>query len=121
MAAYRRVYDSHHLQADCQEPGSDPELHTRQSSMGYPFSTRTTWISQYQKGKTSLDLNEARDDGVVGWQWHQLDHMQSVCTLIQTDNHTNTSSLNFFTGRMLFQCPTNNVKSLKAPRTPAIK
>ena len=25
---------------------------------------RTTWVSQYQKGKTSLDLNEARDDGV---------------------------------------------------------
>ena len=25
MAAYRRVYDSHHLQADCQEPGSTPE------------------------------------------------------------------------------------------------
>ena len=25
MAAYRRVYDSHHLQADCQEPGSSPE------------------------------------------------------------------------------------------------
>ena len=25
MAAYRRVYDSRHLQADCQEPGSAPE------------------------------------------------------------------------------------------------
>jgi len=25
MAAYRRVYDSHHLQVDCQEPGSAPE------------------------------------------------------------------------------------------------
>ena len=25
MAAYRRVYDSGHLQADCQEPGSAPE------------------------------------------------------------------------------------------------
>ena len=25
MAAYRRVYDSPHLQADCQEPGSAPE------------------------------------------------------------------------------------------------
>jgi len=25
MAAYRLVYDSHHLQADCQEPGSAPE------------------------------------------------------------------------------------------------
>ena len=25
MAAYRRVYNSRHLQADCQEPGSAPE------------------------------------------------------------------------------------------------
>jgi len=25
MAAYRRVYDVSHLQADCQEPGSAPE------------------------------------------------------------------------------------------------
>jgi len=25
--------------------------------------------------KTSLDLNEAKDDGVWGWQWHQLDHI----------------------------------------------
>ena len=24
---------------------------------------RTTWVSQYQKGKTSLDLNEAKEDG----------------------------------------------------------
>ena len=36
--------------------------------------SRTTWVSQYQKGKASLDLNEARDDGVWGWQWHQLNH-----------------------------------------------
>jgi len=26
--------------------------------------SRTTWVRQYQKGKSSLDLNEARDDGV---------------------------------------------------------
>jgi len=25
MAAYRRVYDSRHLQADCREPGSAPD------------------------------------------------------------------------------------------------
>jgi len=37
MAAYRRVYDSRHLQADCQEPGSAPEPYARQSSMGYLF------------------------------------------------------------------------------------
>jgi len=35
MAAYRRVYDSRHLQADYQEPGSAPEPYARQSSMGY--------------------------------------------------------------------------------------
>jgi len=28
MAAYLRVYDSHHLQADCQEPGSAAEPYT---------------------------------------------------------------------------------------------
>jgi len=32
-----------------------------------------------------------------GMQWHQLDHMQTICTSLQTDNHTNTSSLNFYT------------------------
>ena len=48
----------------------------------HPFNglfSRTTWVRQYQKGKTSPDLNEARDDGVWGWQWHQLDHMQTIC------------------------------------------
>jgi len=35
----------------------------------HPFNglfSRTTWVSQYQKGKTSLDLHEATDDGVLG-------------------------------------------------------
>ena len=31
MAAYRRVYDSRHLQADCQEPGSAPEPYARRT------------------------------------------------------------------------------------------
>ena len=34
MAAYRRVYDSRHLQAECQEPGSSSEPYARQSSRG---------------------------------------------------------------------------------------
>jgi len=37
MAAYRWVYDSRHLQADCQEQGSAPEPYARQSSMGYLY------------------------------------------------------------------------------------
>jgi len=35
-------------------------------------------MSRYQKGKTSLDFNEAKDDGVLGWQWHQLDHFSCI-------------------------------------------
>jgi len=38
-------------------------------------------------------------------QWHQLDHIQTICTLHQTDNHTNTPSLQFFTDQMLFLTP----------------
>ena len=37
---------------------------------------RLPGVSQYQKGKMTLDFTEARDSG---WQWHQLGHMQ-VCT-----------------------------------------
>jgi len=42
---------------------------------------------------------------MTGWQWHQLDHVQIICTSLQTGNHASTSSLNFFTGRMLFLAP----------------
>jgi len=72
---------------------------TTATALLHPFNgvfSGTTWVSQYQKGKTSPDLNEARDCGVLGWQWHQLDHMQTICTSLQTDDHTNTSSLNFY-------------------------
>jgi len=31
-----------------------------------------------------------------GMQLHQLDHMQTICTYLQTDNHTNTSSTSSF-------------------------
>jgi len=52
-------------------------------------------VSQYQKGKSSLDLNETRDDGF--WkQWHQLDHVQTICTSLQTDNHSGTCRSIFY-------------------------
>ena len=83
----------------------------------HPFNglfSSTTWVSWYQKGKTSLDLNETRDDGVWGWQLHQLDHMQTICTSLQTDNHHNTSSLNFLQAGCSSWCQTNSGKALKA-------
>jgi len=32
----------------------------------------------------------------MGWQWHQLDHIQIICTSLQTDSHANTSPLSFY-------------------------
>jgi len=54
--------------------------------------SRTTQVSRYQKGTTNLDFTGARDSER---QWYQLGHMQ-VCTLLQTDNHANTSLLVFY-------------------------
>ena len=66
-------------------------IHTYIHPFNGPFSG-TTRVSRYEKGKTNLDLTEARDSE---WQWHQLDHMQ-VCTLLQADNHASTPPLSFF-------------------------
>jgi len=32
---------------------------------------------------------------MMEWQWHQVDHMQIICTSLQTDNQASTSSLYF--------------------------
>jgi len=42
---------------------------------------------------------------MIGWQWHQVDHMQIICTLLQTETYASTLSLNFFTSRVLFLMP----------------
>jgi len=68
--------------------------------------SRTTWVSQYQKGKTNLAFTGERDSE---WQSHQLGHMQ-VCTSLQTDNHASTPLL-FFTGRMPFLPPNQQHQS----------
>jgi len=34
---------------------------------------------------------------MMAWQWHQLDHIEIICTSLQTDNHTSTSSFSFYT------------------------
>jgi len=67
-------------------------------------------VSQYQTDKTNVGFSEARDSE---WQWHQLGQMQ-ICTSLQTDNHTNTSSLNFLQAGCPSCRPTNSVKALKA-------
>ena len=50
----------------------------------------------------------------IGWLWHQLDHIQIIGTLLQTDNHASTSSLNILQAACYSWRPTNSVKALKA-------
>ena len=50
-----------------------------------------------------------------GMQSHQLDHVQTICTSLQTDNHTNTLPCSFLQASSWR--PTNSVKALKAALT----
>jgi len=73
-----------------------------------PFS-RTTRVSQHQKGKTNLDFTEARDSE---WQWHQLGHMQ-VCTTLRAKNHASILPLSFIIDRMPFLPPNQQHQSIE--------
>jgi len=33
---------------------------------------------------------------MMGWQWHQLGHMQIICTSLQIDNNASTSPLSLY-------------------------
>jgi len=50
---------------------------------------------------------------MMGWQWHQLNHMQIICTSLQTDNHASTPPLSFFTGRMPFLAPKQQCQGIE--------
>jgi len=43
---------------------------------------------------------------MMGWQWHQLDHMRIICTSLQRDNQASTSLLNCFTDALPKAQPT---------------
>jgi len=54
---------------------------------------------------------------MMRWQWHHLDHMQIICTLLQTDNQASTSSLNFLQAGCFSRRPTNSVNALYSLQT----
>ena len=68
------------------------------------------WVSRHQKGKPFWILLEQE---MIGWQWHQVDHMQIICASLQTDNHASTPPLRFLQARCPSCCPTNSIKALK--------
>ena len=72
--------------------------------------SRTTCATKQHKVKPIWILMKQE---MTGWPWHQLDHMQIICTLLHTDNHASTSSLKFLQAGCSYWCPTCSVKVLK--------
>ena len=78
----------------------------------HPFNSlfsRTSWVGWYQKGKLFWILLEQE---MMGWQWHQLDHMQIISTLLQIIMPVPHHSV--FTGQMPFLPPSQSVRAQKA-------
>jgi len=51
---------------------------------------------------------------MMGWQWHQLDHMQIICNLLLTDNHASNSPRSIYRLDAFPAAHTNSIKALKA-------
>ena len=71
-------------------------MRTHHHTTPHPFNglfSRTTWVSRQRNGKPFWILPEQE---MIGWQRHQLDHMQIICISLQTGNHANTSPLSFY-------------------------
>jgi len=52
-------------------------------------------------------------------EWHHLDHVYTVCTSLQRDNHINTASLNFYGAGALLDTQPTASKLLKATLLPS--
>jgi len=73
----------------------------------------TAWVSRYQRGKTGLDLSEARDEGVLGCSgisWTICKQSAPRCRQIITPVPRHS----IFTGWMLFLTLDQRVRALKA-------
>ena len=84
--------------------------HTRTQTFKGLYS-RTTSVGQYQKDKPFWILLKQE---MMEWQWHQLNHMQIICTSLQTDNMPAPHHSIFLQARCPACHPTNSVKALKA-------
>jgi len=86
----------------------------QQQQQQHPFNGlffRTTWVSRYQKGQTSLDLNEAtRDDGVLGCSGISWTICKQSAPLSRKIT-TSTPHRSIFTDRMLFLTPNQQCQS----------
>ena len=76
-----------------------------------PFNglfSRTTWVSHYQKGRTILDLTEARNDGVaVASAGLYANHLHFAPQITTPAPHHSI----FFTSQLLFLPPNQHCRN----------
>jgi len=60
---------------------TQPDIQQKHQFNGIIFfqGNRVSW---YQKGRIILKFSKARNYEALGWQWHWLDHMQTIYTQI---------------------------------------
>ena len=96
-------------------PTRQTRLHSTTTTSVNGLFSRTTSVSRYQKGKTSVDLNEARNYwgwGCSGISWNICKQSSPLSRQIITPT---PPSFNFSQTRCSSWHLTNSVKVLKAP------
>jgi len=94
MAAYSRVYDSRHLQADCQEPRSAPEPYARQSSMGYLYlfvvAAPPRWATDRLLGRWKASCQSSVGgpvDSPSGRNWRRVNYLRLAAARVLSSRH----------------------------------
>jgi len=78
-------------------------------------------LQRFECDNATLNINVYNNNTkkIMGWQWHQQDHTQIICTLLPTDKITSTSSVKvFFTGWLLFLMPNQQCQSTEGIISP---
>ena len=77
----------------------------------FHISFQDNLVGRYQKDKPFWILLKQE---MMGWQWHQLNHMQIICTSLQSRQITTPAPHHsiFFTGRMPFLLPNQQRQSI---------
>jgi len=70
----------HHIYMHFKHTWNTPFWLTRSTQTGrYPFKGLVPGEPGY------ASTRKIKQMWMMGWQWHQLDHMQIICTSLQTD------------------------------------
>ena len=114
MAAYRSVYDSCRLQADCQAPGSTPAPYAREWSMGCIYLYFFTSISRQTYDKLAINCKIFRKIGPADYR--QLNWRLSSVRRVTGDRVARRSEVGIHGLHAVRRyCPAISIGSIRMP------